>query len=73
MNKLCLRIKTDLTKILNPLTKPKPKTQHSFRLHEDFKHQSFPSSTISPYLMETNSWDAFRNVLCLEFDESCIH
>ena len=43
--KLCLRIKTDLTKILNPITKPKPKTQHSFRLHEDLIHQSFPSST----------------------------
>ena len=40
-----MRIKTDLTKILNPLTKPKSKTQHSFRLHEDLKHQSFPSST----------------------------
>jgi len=38
-NELCLKIKTDLTKILNPLTKPKPKTQHSFRLHEDLKHQ----------------------------------
>jgi len=40
-----VRTKTNLTKILNPLTKPKPKTQHSFRLHEDLKHQSFPSST----------------------------
>jgi len=43
-----LRIKTDLTKILNPITKPKPKTQHSFRLHEDLIHQSFPSSTPTP-------------------------
>ena len=40
-------IKNDLTKILNPITKPKPKTQHSFRFHEDLIHQSFPSSTVT--------------------------
>jgi len=33
------------TKILNPITKPKPKKQHSFRFHEDLIHQSFPSLT----------------------------
>jgi len=42
-----LDLKTDLTKILNPNPnpKPKPKTTHSFRLHLDLAHQSFPSST----------------------------
>jgi len=49
-----LRIKTDLTKILNPVTKPKPKTQHSFRLHGDLLHQSFSSST-------KGIWDAIED------------
>ena len=52
--KISLRIKTDLTKILNPITKPRPKTQHSFKLYEDLTHQSFPSSTVGSLYSGTN-------------------
>jgi len=54
------------TKILNPIPKPKHKTSHNFRLHEDLAHPSFPSLRISPYLMETNPWDAFRSLESVE-------
>ena len=39
------------------------KMQHSFKLYLGFETSKLPCSTISPYLMETNPWDAFWNVL----------
>ena len=37
-----MRINTDLTKILNPIAKPKPKTSHSFKFHEDLTTSKLP-------------------------------
>jgi len=46
----------------HPRLNPNQK-QHNFKLHHGFEISKLPCSTISPYLMETNLWDAFRNVL----------
>ena len=37
--------------------------QHNFNLYHRFETSKLSCSTISPYLMEINPWDAFRNVL----------
>jgi len=60
-------LRTDLNKdSKNPNLNPNQKAAQ-LQASCGFETSKLPCSTISPYLMETNPWDAFRNVLCLEF------
>jgi len=65
--KLCIGLRTDLNKdSKHPNINPNQKAAQ-LQASCGFETSKLPSSTISSYLMETNPWDAFRNVLCLEF------
>jgi len=65
--KLCVGIRTDLNKdSKQPNLNPNQKATQ-LMASCGFETSKLQSSTISPYLMETNPWDAFRNILCLEF------
>jgi len=65
--KLCVGIKNDLNKDSKQPNLNSNQEAAQLRASCGFETSKLQSSTISPYLMETNPWDAFRNVLCLEY------
>jgi len=64
--KLCVGLRTDLKEDSKQPNLNTNQKATQLQASCGFETSKLPCSTISPYLMETNHWDAFRNVICLE-------